>query len=45
MSEIRGLWQEVCKEAGPLDVRYKTSANLITARDSVGKPQFTSAES
>ena len=32
MSDIRGLWQEVCKEARPLDVRYETSANLITAR-------------
>ena len=32
MSDIRGLWQQVYKEAGPLDVRYETSANLITAR-------------
>ena len=32
MSDIRGLWQEVCKEAGPLDVGYETSANLIRAR-------------
>ena len=32
MSDIRGLWQQVCKEAGLLDVRYETPASLITAR-------------
>ena len=32
MSDIRGLRQQVWKEPGLLDVRYKTPASLITAR-------------
>ena len=32
MSDICGLWQQVCKEAGLLDVRYETPASIITAR-------------
>ena len=32
MSDIRGLRQQVWKEQGLLDVRYKTPASLITAR-------------
>ena len=32
MSDIRGLRQQLCKEPGLLDVRYKTPASLITAR-------------
>ena len=32
MSDIRGLRQQVRKEPGLLDVRYKTPASLITAR-------------
>ena len=32
MSDIRGLWQQVYKETGLLDVRYETPASLITAR-------------
>ena len=32
MSDICGLWQQVCKEAGLLDARYETPASFITAR-------------
>ena len=32
MSDIRGLWQQVHKETGLLDVRNETPASLITAR-------------
>ena len=32
MSDIRGLWQQVYKETGLLDLRNETPASLITAR-------------
>ena len=32
MSDIRGLWQQVRKEAGLLDVRHEMLASLITTR-------------
>ena len=32
MSDNRGLWQQVFKEAGLLEVRYEPPVSLITAR-------------
>ena len=32
MSDIHGLWQQLCKEAGLLDVTYETPASLIMVR-------------
>lgn len=46
MSDNRGLWQQVCKEAGLLDVRYETPASLNTAGQQRSlNPQFPSADS
>ena len=45
MSDIRGLWQQMRREAGLLDVRHETLASLTTARQQRRQATVPSADS